>query len=45
MDILYYEIKITDILDEAWSDLNSEEFETLITRIEEVINYYIKIMG
>ena len=40
MDRLDYELKIIDILDNARSELNSEEFETLLTRIEEVINYY-----
>lgn len=44
MDRLYYEIKIIDILDEAWSDLNSEELESLLIRIEEVVNYYIQNM-
>ena len=40
MNRLDYELKITDILDDACSELDSEEFETLITRIEEVLNYY-----
>ena len=40
MDRLDYELKIIDILDNARSELNSEECETLLTRIEEVLNYY-----
>lgn len=40
MDRLDYELKIIDILDDACGELRSEEFETLLTRIEEVINYY-----
>ena len=40
MDRLDYELKIIEILDNACGELNSEEFETLLTRIEEVINYY-----
>lgn len=40
MNRLDYELKITDLLDEACSKLNPEEFETLLTRLIEVINYY-----
>ena len=40
MDRLDYEVKIIDILDGACGELSSEEFETLLTRIEEVLNYY-----
>lgn len=40
MDRLDYELKIIDILDEACSKLNSEEFEKLITRVAEAVNYY-----
>lgn len=40
MDRLEYELLIIDILDNACSELNWEEFDTLLTRIEEVINYY-----
>ena len=40
MDRLDYEIEIIDLLGNACSELDSEEFEALLTRIEEVINYY-----
>ena len=40
MDRLDYELKIIDLLDEACSKLNSEEFETLLIRVAEAINYY-----
>ena len=40
MDRLDYELEIIDILDNACSELNSEEFETLLTRTEKVIIYY-----
>lgn len=40
MDRLDYESEVIDILNEACSELNSQEFETLLTRVEEVINYY-----
>lgn len=40
MDRLDYESEIIDILNDACGELDSEEFETLLTRIEEVINYY-----
>lgn len=40
MDRLDYELKVIEILDDACGELDSEEFETLLTRIEEVINYY-----
>lgn len=40
MDRLDYELKIIDLLVDAHIELNSEEFETLLTRIEEVINFY-----
>ena len=40
MDRLDYELKIIDILDGACGELDSEEFETLLTRIEEGLNYY-----
>lgn len=40
MDRLDYELKVIEILDGACGELSSEEFETLLTRIEEVINYY-----
>ena len=33
MDRLDYELKIIDILDDACGELDSEEFETLLTRI------------
>ena len=40
MDRLDYELEIVDLLGNACSELSSEEFETLLTRIEKVINYY-----
>ena len=40
MDRLDYESELIDTLDNACRELNSEEFETLLTRIEEVLNYY-----
>lgn len=40
MDRLDYELEIVNLLVEAHIDLNSEEFETLLRRIEGVINYY-----
>lgn len=40
MDRLDYELEIIDILDDACGELSSEEFETLLRRSEEVINYY-----
>lgn len=40
MDRLDYESEIIDILNEACSKLNSQEFETLLTRVEEVLNFY-----
>lgn len=40
MDTLDYELKVIEILDNACGELELEEFETLLTRIEEVINYY-----
>lgn len=40
MDRLEYELLITDILDSAYGMLDSEEFETLLTTIEEVIKFY-----
>ena len=40
MDRLAYELKIIEILDNACGELNSEEFETLLTRIVETINNY-----
>ena len=40
MDRIDYELKIIDILVEACSKLNSNEFETLLIRVEEAINYY-----
>lgn len=40
MDRLDYELEIIDIIDEACSKLNSEEFETFLRRVTEVINYY-----
>lgn len=40
LDRLDYELEIIDILDEACNRLNSEEFEKLITRVVEVVNYY-----
>ena len=40
MGRLDYELKVIEILDDACGELDSEEFETLLTRIEEVINYY-----
>lgn len=39
MDRLDYELKIIEILDNACAELDSEEFEILLSRIEEVINY------
>ena len=40
MDRLDYESELIDILNEACSELNSQEFETLLTRVEEVLNFY-----
>ena len=40
MDRLDYESEVIDILHEACSELNSQEFETLLTRVEEVLNFY-----
>ena len=40
MDRLDYESEIIDILNEACSELNSQEFETLLTRVEEILNFY-----
>ena len=40
MDRLDYELKIIDLLDEACGKLNPEEFETLLIRVAEAINYY-----
>lgn len=40
MDRLDYELEIVSLLEEACSKLNSKEFETLITRVLKVINYY-----
>ena len=40
MDRLDYELKIIDLLVEAHIYLRVQEFETLLTRIEEVLNYY-----
>jgi hypothetical protein len=40
MDRLDYESEIIDILNEACSKLNSQEFETLLTRVEELLNFY-----
>lgn len=40
MDRLDYELKIIDLLDEAFSKLNLEDFVTLLIRVGEVINYY-----
>lgn len=40
MDRLDYESEIIDILNEACSKLNSQEFETLLSRVEEVVNFY-----
>lgn len=40
MDRLDYESEINDILNEACSKLNSQEFETLLTRVEWILYYY-----
>lgn len=40
MDRLDYESEVIDILNEACSELNSQEFETLLRRVEEVLNFY-----
>lgn len=40
MDRLDYESEIIDILNEACSKLNSQEFEALLTRVEELVNFY-----
>lgn len=40
MDRLDYELEIVDLLVEAHIELNSEEFEKLLTRIENVLIYY-----
>lgn len=40
MDRLDYESEVIDILNEAYSELNSQEFETLLTRVEEIVNFY-----
>lgn len=40
MDRLDYESEIIDILNEACSKLNSQEFESLLTRVEELLNFY-----
>ena len=40
MDRLDYESEIIDILNEACSNLNSQEFETLLTRVEWILYYY-----
>ena len=39
MDRLDYESEVIDILNEACSELSSQEFETLLTRVAEAINY------
>ena len=43
MDRLDYELKIIDLLIEAHIELNSEEFETLLTRVAQAVNYYEKL--
>ena len=40
MDRLDYESEVIDILNEAYSELNSQEFETLLTRVEWILYYY-----
>jgi hypothetical protein len=40
MDRLDYESEVIDILNEACSELNSQEFETLLTRVEWILYYY-----
>lgn len=40
MDRLDYESEIINILNEASSKLNSQEFETLLTRVEWILYYY-----
>lgn len=40
MDRLDYESEVIDILYEACSELNSQEFETLLSRVEEILNFY-----
>lgn len=40
MDRSDYESEIIDILSEACSELNSQEFETLLTRVEWILYYY-----
>jgi hypothetical protein len=42
LDRIDYEFKIIDLLVEARFELSSEEYETLLTRIEEAVNYVIK---
>ena len=40
MDRLDCESEVIDILNEACSELNSQEFETLLTRVEWILYYY-----
>ena len=40
MDRLDNESEVIDILNEACSELNSQEFETLLTRVEWILYYY-----
>lgn len=40
MDRVDYQVKIAEILDEALTNLNTDEFDILIDSIEEVIEDY-----
>lgn len=40
MDRIDYQVKISEILDEALSELDTDEFDILIDRIKEVIEDY-----
>lgn len=41
MDRLDYQVKIAEILDDAISELNAEDFDILIESIKEVIEDYV----
>lgn len=42
MDTIDYELKIIDLLVDAYDELSSEEFELLLIRIARAINYFEK---